>query len=127
MREARHLSLFDFVPYVPSLGALGLDEDELRQIPAHEEPDEGAGAGASTIGIGELPPNAPSADTSPLVPVGTRQLYVHERDVPPELWAKLRTALFPHRPSGYEKEDILSGTPDVVIHDEGETGNEQVA
>ncbi len=127
MREARHLSLFEYVPYVPGLDALGLDEDELRRIPAHEEPDEGAGASASTIGIGELPPGAPSADTSPLVPVGTRQLYAYEREVPREIWIKLSAAVFQHQPSGYLKEDILSGTPDVVIHDEDETGNEQAA
>ena len=88
MREARQLSLFDYVPYVPGLGRLGLGADELRQIPAHEEPDGASGAGASSLGIGELPPNAPSADTSPLVPIGTRQLYAYEREVPAE--ARLR-------------------------------------
>ena len=127
MREDRQLSLFDYVPYVPALDGLGLDEDELRQIPAHEEPDDASGAAASTIGIGELPPDAPSADTSPLVPVGTRQLYAYEREVPAELWVRLRTALSPHRPSGYEKEGMFTGMPDVVIHDEGETGNEEAA
>ena len=129
MRDPRELSLFDYVAYVPGLDGLGLGEDDLRQIPAHEEPD--AASGGSTMGIGELPPDAPFVDASPLVPVGTRQLYAYEREVPAELWVRLRAALSSHRPSGYVsgyvKEDILSGTPDVVIHDEDETGNEQAA
>ncbi len=124
MRLARHLSLFDYVPYVRGLGELGLDEEELRQIPAHEEPDETSGAASSTVGIGELPPDAPSADTSPLVPVGTRRLYAYEREVPAELWVRLRAALSPHRPSGYEKEGMFTGMPDVVVHDEDETEQE---
>lgn len=125
MRDRRELSLFDYVAYVPGLGGLGLGEDELRQIPAHEEPD--AASGGSTIGIGELPPDAPFVDASPIVPVGTRQLYAYEREVPADLWVKLRAALSSHRSSGYKQEDILSGTPDVVIHDEDETGNERAA
>jgi hypothetical protein len=127
MREARQLTLFDFVRYVPGLDALGLSEGELRQVPAHEAPDGASAEGGSIIGIGQIPPNAPSADTSPLVPVGTRQLYAYEREVPTELWVKLSAALSSGLPSGYEKESILSGTPDVVIHDEDEIGHERAA
>jgi hypothetical protein len=127
MREERRLTLFDYVPYLPSLAEMGFGEDELRRIPAHEAPDGASASGGSILGIGELPPDAPSADTSPLVPVGTRQLYAYESEVPTELWVRLGVALSSRGPSGFEKESILSGTPDVVIHDEDEPGRERAA
>jgi hypothetical protein len=119
MSERATRTLLDYVDYLPGLAELGLSADELRQIPAHETPDDGeTGEQASTIGLGDLMPGAPPPEPGLLVPAGTRQLYAYEREVTADLWAKLRTATFERRPSGFEKESLLSGTPDVVVRDE---------
>jgi hypothetical protein len=123
LTERRQLTLLDYVPYLSRLGELSLSDDELRQIPAYEEPDAGGpGEPRGTLGLGELRIDAPSAESGSLAPAGSRQLYAHEREVPPELWAKLSAALRSRTPSGFEKESILSGRPDVVITDEDGRG-----
>lgn len=114
MAKTERRTLDEYVRYLPWLERLGFGEEELRSVPVYENADtEG-----DLLALGSVSPGAPPAAPGELEAAGTRQLFVYKSDTPPALWGRLRAAV--HRPerSGYPKEDMFTGLPDVTITDE---------
>jgi len=114
MPEVKRRTLDEYRRYLPWLEQMGLGEEELRRIPVHETPDTTEGS----LGLGYVSPGAPPAVPGEVEAYGTRQLYVYHREVPADLWARLEAATAPAQPSGYRREGMFTGLPDVVVRDE---------
>jgi len=116
--ETRRRTLDDYRSYLPWLEKAALTEEQLRRIPVHEAPDTVGGS----LALGYVSPGAPPAVPGEIEAAGTRQIFVFQREVPEDLWERLEAATFKPQPSGYAREGMFTGVPDVTIRDEDHSG-----
>ena len=104
MPESFSRTLYDYRTELNWVRHIGWSDDDLRQVPVHEEATAGepqlnlANWGGTALGVSA---NASGGGTSANVHA-IRNLYVYKREVPERLWNQLEDLMRRGGPSGYE-------------------------
>ena len=99
------LTLYDYKDLLQWVRMLGWSDDELRQVPVHEEATAGepylnlANFGGTGLGVTE---RAQGGGTSANVR-SIRNLYVYQSETPPELYRRLEELATRGGPSAFEE------------------------
>ena len=99
------LTLFDYRHQLNWVRYLGWTDEELQQVPVHEQATAGedylnlANFGGTPLGVSERGGGGTSAD----IREGIHNLYVYKREVPPHLYQQLQELVERGGPSGYEE------------------------
>lgn len=103
-KEAHSLTLYDYQADLQWVRNLGWSDDELRQVPVHEQATAGedylnlANFGGTALGVTERSGGGTSADVRAL-----RNLYVYRSDTPAHLYKQLSDLLDRGGPSAFEE------------------------
>ncbi len=102
--EELAMTLFDYRQTLQWVRMLGWSEDELRQVPVHEQATAGedylnlANFGGTALGVSERAGGGTSANVR-----AVRNLYVYRRELPAHLWQRLAELANRGGPSAFEE------------------------
>ena len=106
-------TLYDYRDELQWVRLLGWTDEQLKQVPVHEEATAGepylnlANFGGTNLGVTER-----GGPTSAAVH-SIHNLYIYEREVPEELYRQLRDLVDRGGPSGYEEDGVFGEVGDA--------------